>query len=93
MLIFSGHDKAMEDDKSPNHPKRSYHDIFLNPNFPNRSEVANNAGEDLQKVLDALADESGYREIRYAPRCPSAIPRPVVLCGICTNGLRRGFLR
>ena len=70
VMIFSGHDKAMDDDQTPNHPKRSALDIFLNPNFPNGGEDPQGAGEDLQKVLSALADESGYNEIRYAPLLP-----------------------
>jgi hypothetical protein len=70
VMIFSGHDKAMDDDKNPNHPKRSALDIFLNPNYPNGGEDPKGAGEDLQKVLNALADESGYEEIRYAPLLP-----------------------
>jgi hypothetical protein len=70
VLIFSGHDKGAHDDKDPNHPKRSYLDIFLNPNYPNGSEDPKSAGQDLQKALDGLADESGYNEIRYAPLMP-----------------------
>lgn len=70
VMIFSGHDKAMDDDKTPNHPKRSVLDIFLNPNYPNGGEDPKGAGEDLQKILNALADESGYGEIRCAPLLP-----------------------
>jgi hypothetical protein len=69
VLIFSGHDRA-DDDQHPDHPKRSYLDIFLNPNYPHGSEDPQSAGEDLQKALDALAAESGYPEIRYAPLMP-----------------------
>ncbi len=70
LLIVSGHDKGMDDDKTPDHPKRSALDIFLNPNYPNGDEDPQGAGQDLQKVLDALADESGYSELRYAPLMP-----------------------
>lgn len=70
VMIFSGHDRAMDDDKNLTHPNRSALDIFLNPNYPNGGEDPKGAGEDLQKVLDALADESGYGEIRYAPLLP-----------------------
>jgi hypothetical protein len=70
VMIFSGHDKAPDDDKNPDHPKRSALDIFLNPNFPKGEEDPKGAGEDLQKVLDALAGESGYEEIRHAPLMP-----------------------
>jgi hypothetical protein len=69
VLIFSGHDRG-DDDKNPGHPKRSYLDIFLNPNYPNGPEDPKSAGEDLQKALDALAAESGYPEIKYAPLMP-----------------------
>jgi hypothetical protein len=69
VLIFSGHDRG-DDDKNPNHPKRSYLDIFLNPNYPNGQEDPKSAGEDLQKALDGLANESGYSEIKYAPLMP-----------------------
>jgi hypothetical protein len=75
VMIFSGHDKAPDDDRNPNHPKRSYLDIFLNPGYQwgkstEAEENAQSAGADLQKVLDALAAESGYDEIRYAPLAP-----------------------
>jgi hypothetical protein len=70
VLIFSGHDKGMNDDKDPHHPTRSYLDIFLNPNYPNGNEDPPSAGKALQKALDDLADESGYGEIRYAPIMP-----------------------
>jgi hypothetical protein len=70
VLIFSGHDKGSDDDKNPDHPKRSYLDIFLNPNYPKGPEDPKSAGEDLQKALDALATESGYPEIKYAPLMP-----------------------
>jgi hypothetical protein len=75
VLIFSGHDATHTEDKDPNHPPRSYLDIFLNPNYAwgKSSDADENpklAGEDLQKVLDALADESGYEEIRVAPLMP-----------------------
>jgi hypothetical protein len=69
VLIFSGHDRG-DDDKHPDHPKRSYLDIFLNPNYPNGPEDPKSAGVDLQKALDDLAAESGYPEIKYAPLMP-----------------------
>ena len=69
VMVYSGHDRG-DDDKQPDHPKRSYLDIFLNPNYPNGQEDPKSAGADLQSALDALADESGYREIRYAPLMP-----------------------
>jgi hypothetical protein len=70
VLVFSGHDKGADDDKDPNHPTRSYLDIFLNPKYPNGPEDPRSGGEDLQKALDALAEESGYPEIKYAPLMP-----------------------
>lgn len=70
VLVFSGHDVAPDDGKNSNHPKRSSLDIFLNPDFPNGAENPKAAGDDLQKVLDALAEQSGYEEIRYAPLMP-----------------------
>jgi hypothetical protein len=70
VMIFSGHDSALDDGSNPNHPKRSYLDIFLNPTFPNGPEDPKSAGADLQKALDDLADESGYSEIRNAPLLP-----------------------
>jgi hypothetical protein len=70
VLIFSGHDKGENDDKDSDHPTRSYLDIFLNPTYPKGAEDAKSAGVDLQKALDALADKSGYREIKYAPLMP-----------------------
>ncbi len=70
LMIFSGHDKGPDDDKNPNHPKRSALDIFLNPNYPNGEEDPKGAGEDLQKALGALADESGYAELRHVPLLP-----------------------
>lgn len=38
VMVFSGHDKAMDDDKNLSHPKRSALDIFLIPNYPNVSD-------------------------------------------------------
>jgi hypothetical protein len=70
LVIFSGHDRIGSDDKDPNHPRRSALDIFLNPNFPKGQEDPKGAGEDLQKVLDALAEESGYAELRHVPIMP-----------------------
>ena len=70
VMIFSGHDRAPDDDRNPGHPRRSALDIFLNPDFPKGSEDPRGAGEDLQKVLDALAEESGYTEIRNVPLMP-----------------------
>jgi hypothetical protein len=75
VMIFPGHDWTPDDKTNLFHPKRSYLDIFLNPNFQwgKSTEAEENpvlAGEDLQKVLDALAEESGYSEIRYAPLMP-----------------------
>jgi hypothetical protein len=70
VLIFSGHDKGGDDDKNPNHPTRSYLDIFLNPHYPNGPEDAKSAGIDLQKALTDLADVSGYEEIKDAPIMP-----------------------
>ena len=67
VMVYSGHDRIFADDKDPNHPKRSALDLFLNPEFPKGAEDPKGAGEDLQQVLDALAEESGYDEIRYAP--------------------------
>jgi len=75
VMIFSGHDHLLSDDQNPDHPPRSYLDIFLNPDFQwGKSTAAEEnprrAGEDLQKVLDALAQESGYPEIARAPLMP-----------------------
>jgi hypothetical protein len=75
VMIFSGHDTAPDDGNNPNHPQRSYLDVFLNPNFSwgKSSDADENpklAGEDLQRVLNALATESGFSEIRYAPLMP-----------------------
>jgi len=70
VMIFPGHDVTHKEEPGPNHPERSYLDIFLNPNFPEGKEDPQKAGDDLQKVLNALADESGYPEIRYAPLMP-----------------------
>ncbi len=75
VIIFSGHDHLLSDDQNPDHPKRSYLDIFLNPDFQwgaanGSRENPRLAGEDLQKVLDALARESGYPEIAHAPLMP-----------------------
>jgi hypothetical protein len=70
LLITSGHDRAPDDSQNPNHPKRSSLDIFLNPNYPNGAEDPAGAGADLQAVLNALADKSGYSELRYAPLMP-----------------------
>ena len=69
LLVFSGHDRG-DDDKNPDHPKRSALDIFLNPNYPHGDEDPKGCGEDLQKALDTLATESGYPEIRFAPLMP-----------------------
>jgi hypothetical protein len=75
VMIFSGHDSAPGDDQKNKTPDRSYLDIFLNPYFggggtSTSDENPQKAGVDLQKVLDALADESGYTEIKYAPLLP-----------------------
>lgn len=75
VLIASGHDALPGDAESLNRPKRSYLDIFLNPYFRwgTSTEAQENpklAGEDLQKILNALADESGYHEVRFAPLMP-----------------------
>ena len=75
VLVCSGHDTLPNDGKMAERPQRSYLDIFLNPYFSGSksSEADENprlAGEDLQRVLDALALESGYGEIRFAPLMP-----------------------
>ncbi len=70
VLVQSGHDKGPNDDKDPNHPKRSSLDIFLNPNYPTGGEDPQGAGQDLQSALTALANVSGYSELQYAPLCP-----------------------
>jgi hypothetical protein len=69
VMVYSGHDRAPGDEKSQ-HPNRSYLDIFLNPDFPKGGEQPKLAGEDLQRVLDALANESGYAELSQAPLLP-----------------------
>lgn len=70
VLIFPGHDKGANDDKNPNHPKRSDLDIFLDPNYPHGRIHPRGAGRALQRVLNRLAAVSGYGEIRYAPIMP-----------------------
>src|SRR5207248_2621019 len=70
LLIQSGHDRAPDDDKNPSHPPRSSLDIFLNPNYPKGGEDPAGAGADLQKVLDDLAEVSGYQELRHVPLMP-----------------------
>jgi hypothetical protein len=70
LMIYSGHDKGPDDDRNPDHPVRSALDIFLNPTFPDGQENPKGAGDDLQGVLNRLAQESGYGEIRYAPLLP-----------------------
>ena len=70
LLIDSGHDQAPTDGRDPNHPKRSSLDIFLNPNYPQGEEDPVGAGQDLQTILDELADKSGYSELKNAPLMP-----------------------
>ena len=70
VLIFPGHDKGVNDGNNPDHPKRSYLDIFLNPNYPHGHMNPKAAGKDLQKVLNRLATVSGYPELRNAPLMP-----------------------
>ncbi len=70
LIIVSGHDKGPDDDKNSNHPRRSALDIFLNPNYPKGGEDPKGAGADLQNALNALADESGYKELRWVPLMP-----------------------
>lgn len=68
VLICSGHDRMPGDEKRT--VVRSYLDIFLNPDFPKGGENPKLAGEDLQRLLDRLAEESGYPEIAQAPLMP-----------------------
>jgi hypothetical protein len=70
VLVFPGRDRGTADDKDSRPPNRSALELFLNPDFPKGGEDPKHAGEDLQKVLDALAAESGYPELRYAPLLP-----------------------
>jgi hypothetical protein len=70
LMVYSGHDRAAGDERAPAHAPRSYLDIFLNPDFAEGSENAKLAGEDLQRLLDRLARESGYPEVARAPLLP-----------------------
>lgn len=58
VLVFPGRDSA--------NPL----DIFLSPGGPKGPEQPAEAGAVLQLTLDALASESGYPEIKYAPLIP-----------------------
>jgi hypothetical protein len=70
LMIFPGRDADGTEDKTFPSPVRSHLDLFLCPKGPQGPENATAAGNDLQQVLNALADESGYRELRHVPLLP-----------------------